>query len=95
MEFYSRIVKSGDQLSYYTSGIGTFVKPSSSMRSVRMQIKNKWAAAVALYVTECAQSSHVMLNADPFFLLVTSNRTSWRDINFSPTNTKWGIKYSY
>ncbi|KAF8259566.1 hypothetical protein EI94DRAFT_1010573 [Lactarius quietus] len=38
----------GDQLSYYTSGVGTFVKPSSSMRHLRMRIKNKWAAALAL-----------------------------------------------
>ena len=48
VEFYSRIVKSGDQLSYYTSGIGTFVEPSSSMRHMRMWIKSKWAAAMAL-----------------------------------------------
>jgi hypothetical protein len=48
VEFYSRIAKSGDQLSYYTSGVGTFVKPSSHMRHMRMRIKNKWAAAVAL-----------------------------------------------
>ena len=48
VEFYSRIVKSSDQLSYYTSGVGTFVKPSSSMRHMRMRVKNKWAAAVAL-----------------------------------------------
>ncbi|KAN0129047.1 Uncharacterized alpha/beta hydrolase domain (DUF2235) domain containing protein [Lactarius tabidus] len=48
VEFYSRIVKSGDQLSYYTSGIGSFVKPSSSARHARMWIKNKWAAALGL-----------------------------------------------
>ena len=48
VEFYSRIVKSGDQLSYYNSGVGTFVKPSSYMRRKRMWIKNKRAAALGL-----------------------------------------------
>ena len=48
VEFYSRIVKSGDQLSYYNSGVGTFVKPSSSMRHMRMWIKNQRAAALGL-----------------------------------------------
>ena len=47
VEFYSRIVKSGDQLSYYSSGIGTFVPPSSRARRPRMVIKNKWASMMA------------------------------------------------
>ncbi|KAF8261021.1 hypothetical protein EI94DRAFT_1746981 [Lactarius quietus] len=47
VEFYSRVVKSGDQLAYYTSGIGTFVTPSSSTRRLRMCIKNKWASVAA------------------------------------------------
>ena len=47
VEFYSRIVKTGDQLSYYTSGIGTFVPTSSRARRPRMWIKNKWASMMA------------------------------------------------
>ena len=46
VEFYSRIEKSGDQLSYYTSGIGTFVKPSSVARRPRVWFKNKWASMI-------------------------------------------------
>ena len=46
VEFYSRIAKTSDQLSYYTSGIGTFVPTSSRARRPRMWIKNKWASMV-------------------------------------------------
>ena len=44
VEFYSRIAKTSDQLSYYTSGIGTFVPTSSRARRPHMWIKNKWAS---------------------------------------------------
>ena len=47
VEFYSHIVRSSDQLSYYTSGIGTFVQPSSIAKRPHMLIKNKWAAMTA------------------------------------------------
>ncbi|THV05790.1 hypothetical protein K435DRAFT_646715 [Dendrothele bispora CBS 962.96] len=46
VEFYSRIVKSEDQPSYYTSGIGTYPKPSPGRR-VRAWVKNTWASATA------------------------------------------------
>ncbi|THV05778.1 hypothetical protein K435DRAFT_646626 [Dendrothele bispora CBS 962.96] len=46
VEFYSRIVKSGDQPSYYTSGIGTYPKPSRT-KKVRIWVKNKWASITA------------------------------------------------
>ena len=95
MEFYSRIVKSADQLSYYTSGVGTFVKPTSNMKHMRMWVKNKWAAAVARWVVECAPFPDIMLKPDSFVFLVTSNPISCRDIDFSLRNTKRGIKYSY
>ncbi|KAJ7250781.1 hypothetical protein C8J57DRAFT_1078763 [Mycena rebaudengoi] len=47
VEFYSRIVKSGDQPSYYTSGIGTYVKQSRTTKRVRTFFKNKWASITA------------------------------------------------
>ncbi|KAJ7190200.1 hypothetical protein GGX14DRAFT_382467 [Mycena pura] len=47
VEFYSRIVKSGDQPSYYTSGIGTYVKHSRVTKHVRSFVKNKWASLTA------------------------------------------------
>ena len=47
VEFYSRIVRSGDQQAYYTSGIGTFVQSSSILRRPRRFIKHKWASLTA------------------------------------------------
>ncbi|KAN0128870.1 Uncharacterized alpha/beta hydrolase domain (DUF2235) domain containing protein [Lactarius tabidus] len=74
VEFYSRIVKSGDQLSYYTSGIGSFVKPSSYMRNMRMGIKNKCAAALGLNFKSNLLSGYRFLSdkyerGDQIFLL--------------------------
>ncbi|KAF8259578.1 hypothetical protein EI94DRAFT_1887128 [Lactarius quietus] len=47
LEFHSRIVQNDNQMSYYNSGIGTLVKPSSFTRLLPMWIKSKWAAAMA------------------------------------------------
>ncbi|KAN0129054.1 Uncharacterized alpha/beta hydrolase domain (DUF2235) domain containing protein [Lactarius tabidus] len=74
VEFYSRIVKSGDQLSYYTSGIGTFVPPSSRARRPRMWIKNKWASMTARHFKSNILSGYRFLSdkyeiGDQIFLL--------------------------
>ncbi|KAF8258065.1 hypothetical protein EI94DRAFT_1625064 [Lactarius quietus] len=74
VEFYSRIVKSGDQLAYYTSGIGTFVAPSSSIRRLRMCIKNKWAPVAACNFNSNLLSGYRFLSdkyetGDQIFLL--------------------------
>ncbi|KAF7324233.1 hypothetical protein MSAN_02532300 [Mycena sanguinolenta] len=47
VEFYSHVVKTGDQPSYYTSGIGTYVKGSRFTKRVRTMFKNKWASITA------------------------------------------------
>jgi uncharacterized protein (DUF2235 family) len=46
VEVYSRITESDDQLAYYTSGIGTFVKPTSYWKRIRKWIKNQWESMV-------------------------------------------------
>ncbi|KAF7349700.1 hypothetical protein MSAN_01696800 [Mycena sanguinolenta] len=47
VEFYSRIVKNDDQPSYYTSGIGTYTKPSGVLKNTWVTVKNKWASIAA------------------------------------------------
>ncbi|KAJ7845824.1 hypothetical protein B0H14DRAFT_2357921, partial [Mycena olivaceomarginata] len=49
VEFYSRIVKSDDQPSYYTSGIGTYAKKSGTTKRVSTFLKNKWASITAWF----------------------------------------------
>ena len=40
VELYSRLIKSSDQLTYYNSGIGTYVKPSRTSLSYWIQLFN-------------------------------------------------------
>ena len=40
VELYSRLIKSSDQLTYYNSGIGTYVKPSRASLSYWIQLFN-------------------------------------------------------
>ncbi|KAJ7613528.1 hypothetical protein FB45DRAFT_759109 [Roridomyces roridus] len=47
VEFYSRIMKSENQPSYYTSGIGTYAKKSGPIKRISAFVKNKWASVTA------------------------------------------------
>ena len=51
VELYSRLVKNTDQLTYYDSGIGTYVKPSLTSLSYWFQLVNHSIdMAIAWYV---------------------------------------------
>jgi uncharacterized protein (DUF2235 family) len=46
--FYSRVIKDDNQLTYYDSGIGTYVKPSARFSRVWQKLYNFVDMAVAL-----------------------------------------------
>ncbi|PVF95702.1 hypothetical protein CPB86DRAFT_710764 [Serendipita vermifera] len=47
IEIYSQLIKSGEQLTYYNSGIGTYAKPSWSWNYVKQAIDNAIDLAIA------------------------------------------------
>ncbi|KAJ7612693.1 hypothetical protein FB45DRAFT_759713 [Roridomyces roridus] len=47
VEFCSRVMKTEDQPSYYTSGIGTYTKKTGLMNTVSAFLKHTWASATA------------------------------------------------
>lgn len=50
VELYSRLVKSKDQLTYYNSGIGTYVKDSKSFKALRQSVYHTLDKAFAMSV---------------------------------------------
>ena len=48
VEFYSRVIKDENQLTYYDSGIGTYVKPSAKFDRIWQKLYNFVDMAVAL-----------------------------------------------
>ena len=48
VEFYSRVVKDDNQLTYYDSGIGTYVKPSQRFGRMWQRLYNMVDMAIAL-----------------------------------------------
>ena len=49
VELYSRLDKDKRQLTYYNSGIGTYVKPTNWLGLVRQGLVHGWDMAVAWY----------------------------------------------
>ena len=47
VELYSRLEKNKTQLTYYDSGIGTYVKESNVWRRVKQSVAHTWDMAVA------------------------------------------------
>ena len=47
---YSRLEKNETQLTYYDSGIGTYVKEGNSWRRLKQSVAHTWDMAVAWYV---------------------------------------------
>ncbi|KAH9031269.1 hypothetical protein EDB84DRAFT_1399659 [Lactarius hengduanensis] len=98
VEFYSRIMKSANQRAYYTSGIGTFVTPSSPTRCQQMWIKNKWASVVALHFKSDLLSAYQFLSdkykkGDQIFLLGFS-RGAYQARILAAMITKVGLLYT-
>jgi uncharacterized protein (DUF2235 family) len=52
VEFYSRVIKDDNQLTYYDSGIGTYVKTSAKFSRMWQRLYNFVDMAVALLVTK-------------------------------------------
>ena len=50
VELYSRLEKNEEQLTYYDSGIGTFVKPSNRIARFIQFAIHTWDMMVAWYV---------------------------------------------
>ena len=50
MELYSRLEKSDRQLTYYDSGIGTFVEDPSFFTRLKQRIEHGIDMAIAMYV---------------------------------------------
>lgn len=51
VELYSRLVKDDTQLTYYNSGIGTYVPDSSSLSSFTQYLSHQWDKAFATYIS--------------------------------------------
>ena len=49
VELYSRLEKNEEQLTYYDSGIGTYVKESNGWRRFKQSLAHNWDMAVAWY----------------------------------------------
>ena len=49
VELYSRLEKNKTQLTYYDSGIGTYVKESNAWRRIKQSVAHTWDMAVAWY----------------------------------------------
>lgn len=47
IEIYSQLVKSGEQLTYYNSGIGTYAKPSWTWSYLKQALDNSIDLAIA------------------------------------------------
>ena len=47
VELFSRLAKDKRQLTYYNSGIGTYVKSSNTAELIIQDLVNKWDMAVA------------------------------------------------
>ena len=47
MELYSHLMKDDEQLTYYNSGIGTYVKPTNWLGLTKQALVNGWDMAVA------------------------------------------------
>ena len=88
VELYSRLEKDGKQLTYYTSGIGTYVKPSWTSLSYWIQlIDHSIDMAIAWYVLVSWLSSQItsyFLNLIRNFKRIVLSAYQWLSENYEP-----------
>jgi hypothetical protein len=76
VELYSRLEKSDRQLTYYDSGIGTYVKESKSLRYLWQMIDYTIDMAIAWYVGSPFASNEISIPQRLLASLALSTGTS-------------------